>query len=173
MSAAIDVLDSVDLTEIGNVPLEYRHARRLATPGEPLVLPGAVFKWYEVRPFGWEVPAEVDTQARRIVGAEAETMLADGYGLGFVVLHYSTTGYYLLAETWHGHQEMWRTVFVRTLDDADEFRVFAPAPNGPTGCVWELGPICHEKEAWTRYLFSARGVDAKRAYLDDTFSGEV
>jgi hypothetical protein len=40
-------------------------------------------------------------------------------------------------------------------------------------CVWELGPALHEREAWVRYLYSARDVAARRAYLADVYSGMV
>jgi hypothetical protein len=36
-----------------------------------------------------------------------------------------------------------------------------------------LGVICHERQAWQRYLFSARDTAAKRAWLADTYAGEV
>jgi hypothetical protein len=39
--------------------------------------------------------------------------------------------------------------------------------------VWELGAVCHEREAWTHYLLSARDKAAKDAYLHDSYSGVV
>jgi hypothetical protein len=39
--------------------------------------------------------------------------------------------------------------------------------------VWELGPVWHERNAWVRFLSSARDDAAKQAYLDDRFAGEV
>lgn len=173
MQTRQSVLEQIDLNEIGNVPAAYVHTRRWAEPCESLIVPGAVLKWYEVRPYGWEIPVHIDDQARATVASEARAALAEGYGLGFVVHHQSTTGYYLLLMTWRGHQEMWRTVFARSTDDAAEFQPLTPTRHGPTGCVWELGPICHEREAWSQYLLSPRDLEAKRAYLADTFTGEV
>lgn len=40
-------------------------------------------------------------------------------------------------------------------------------------CVWELGAVLHEHQAWTRYLRSSRDEKAKRAYLNDQFTGSV
>jgi hypothetical protein len=37
--------------------------------------------------------------------------------------------------------------------------------------VWELTPIWHERNAWTRYLFSDRDLTAKRTFLEDTLTG--
>lgn len=166
-------LDEIDLTALGNVPSSYRHTRRWAEPCRPLLLPDAVLKWYEVRPFGWEIPATIDARARELVTLHAAEALAEGYGLGFVVHHQSTTGYYLLLMAWRGHQEMWRTIFARSTDTDADFAPGTVASHAPTGCVWELGPICHEREAWSRYLFSPRDNAAKRAYLLDVFTGEV
>ncbi|MGZ8782626.1 MAG: hypothetical protein ACXWZB_03920 [Gaiellaceae bacterium] len=43
----------------------------------------------------------------------------------------------------------------------------------PTFCVWELGAVCHEQQAWSRFLRSERGVAERAAYLRDTVTGEV
>ena len=43
----------------------------------------------------------------------------------------------------------------------------------PVMCVWELGAVVHEREAWTRYLYSARDEHAKAAYLSDRFTGSA
>jgi hypothetical protein len=40
-------------------------------------------------------------------------------------------------------------------------------------CVWELGPVWHERHAWVRFLSSKRDAEAKLAYLNDRFSGLV
>jgi len=39
--------------------------------------------------------------------------------------------------------------------------------------VWELAPVWHERHAWTRFLSSDRGDQAKLAYINDRFSGLV
>ena len=36
-------------------------------------------------------------------------------------------------------------------------------------CVWELGPVWHEQQAWVRFLTSSRDAAAQQAYLDDRF----
>ena len=40
-------------------------------------------------------------------------------------------------------------------------------------CVWELGVICHERMAWSRYLFSDGTDEAKGAWLEDEYQGRV
>ena len=36
-----------------------------------------------------------------------------------------------------------------------------------TYCVWELGPVWHERNAWVRFIKSGRDEVAKRIYLSD------
>ena len=57
----------LSLSELGNVPLTYTHEWRVAEPHEPLVLPGAIFKWYHVHREGVAIPAAMDAEARAIV----------------------------------------------------------------------------------------------------------
>ena len=42
-----------------------------------------------------------------------------------------------------------------------------------TFCVWELGPVWHERHAWVRFLSSPRDNAAKLAYINDRFEGQV
>ena len=54
---------------------------------------------------------------------------------------------------------------------------FAPFPRDgthkPTFCVWELAPVWHEKEAWERFLKSARDEIAAQAWLGDCHAGNA
>ena len=43
----------------------------------------------------------------------------------------------------------------------------------PTFCVWVLGAVWHEQQAWTRYLYSERDDAAKYAYVQDQMTGLV
>jgi len=65
--------------------------------------------------------------------------------------------YFLLVSTWRHSNEIWETVFYK---NGDAMPDFAPFPRDgahkPCFCVWELAPVWHEKEAWTRFLTSAR-----------------
>jgi hypothetical protein len=42
-----------------------------------------------------------------------------------------------------------------------------------TFCVWELGAVLHEQQAWIRYLYSARDDAARREYVADQYAGPV
>jgi hypothetical protein len=69
---------------------------------------------------------------------------------------------------------MWERVYAKELaTDAPFTRIDTSGEDAPGACVWELGVICHERMAWHRYLFSGRTEADKRAWLADTYSGQV
>ena len=102
-------------------------------------------------------------------------MLGDLGELGFVVLHRcGESFYFLLVCTWRNENELWETVWanrrrLRRLLPT----VAAEGARRATFCVWELGAVCYERQAWSRFLCSPRDVTARHAYLRDTYDGLV
>jgi len=147
----------------------YRHAPKRAAPGEPLETPGALFKWYGLYPDDLPIPDEVTRLARAYLPATP----LEARGLGFAVLHRCGKDFYfLLVSTWRHSNEIWETVFYK---NGDAMPDFAPFPRDgahkPCFCVWELAAVWHEKEAWTRFLTSARDEAAAQAWLEDRYAG--
>lgn len=136
---------------LGNVPANYAHEWRVATPGEPALA----------------------TEARAtVVAALQGGVCRPEYGLGFVLLHVSTSHAFPAVGSWRGHQECWEVIWVKELGEAAPFAILpANGEERPLACVWELAVVCHERMAWHRYLFSARDEAAKRAWLADTYAG--
>jgi len=148
---------------------DYRHAPKQVTPGEPLEVPGAMFKWYSLHAEDRPVPAEVTRLAReRLTSTPLEAK-----GLGFVILHRCGKDFYfLIVCTWRNSNEVWQTVFYKNGDAMAEFELFPrDGAHKPTLCVWELVPVWHEQQAWTRFLLSARDESAAEAWLGDVFAG--
>jgi hypothetical protein len=169
-------LTAPQLAELGNLPTSYRHEWRVAEPREPMAVPGGVFKWYHVRREEAEVAAEMDAEARQVIG----DAMAGGegwnpeYGLNFALLHLSTAQAFLIAGVWRGHQELWERIYVKDLESGAPFkRMDTSGADAPAACVWELGVIGHERMAWHRYLFTGRSEADKLAWLADTYSGRV
>lgn len=148
---------------------EYRHAPKRVTPGEPLATPGAVLKWYGVHPQDRPVPDEVTRLARTHLTAAP----LEARGLGFVVLHRCGKDFYfLIVCTWRNSNEIWQTVFYKDGDDMADFALFPrDGAHKPTLCVWELVPVWHEQQAWSRFLASPRDEAAGQAWLRDRFAG--
>ena len=69
--------------------------------------------------------------------------------------------------------ELWEVVY----DKGAEMPGFQRFPPQQTQfgafCVWELGAVCHEQQAFPRFLCSSRNAPAVQAYLDDLYSGPV
>jgi len=165
----------LSLSELGNVPMTYTHEWRVAEPLEPLVLPGAVFKWYHVHREGVAIPAEMDAEAREIItDAMARGNWTPEYGLNFALIHLSTAHAFLIAGVWRGHQELWERIYYKELAQGGPFtRIDTDGEDTPAACVWEFGVIVHERRAWIRYLFSGRTEADKHAWLADTYTGQV
>ncbi len=76
--------------------------------------------------------------------------------------------------TWRNDNELWETVWAK---NGEEERTFQPWPiegtHRPTFCVWELGAVWHERQAWSRYLRSGRDEAAKQAFQEDAYAGVV
>ncbi|HUG63591.1 MAG TPA: hypothetical protein VMK83_00075 [Gaiellaceae bacterium] len=155
---------------------EYRHAPKVASPQPGITLGEAVLKWYDIAPEDASLPLAIRALARRCLrsGARAGTLELDD-ALGFVVLHRCDGDFYfLLVSTWRNDNELWETVWAKSgAHDVLFHPVTSAGSHRPTFCVWELGAVAHEREAWIRYLRSERDDSARRAYLRDSFCGAV
>ncbi len=154
----------------------YRHTPKLVTPAPTVALGDAVLKWYDIAPADEPVTDELRALARRgLVDATRFGELRLGGTLGFVILHRCGAGFhFLLVSTWQNENELWETVWAKDGDADPEFHPWpVDGTHRPTFCVWELGAVAHERVAWSRYLVSQRGDEARRDYLRDTFEGLV
>ncbi len=164
-----------DLTELGNIPADYSHIHKLITPSDGLALPSAYLKWYEVRRPEVEIPDGLREDAREFLRAEvaAGTLNIDGE-LGFVIHHLcGESFYFLIVCTWRNQNEMWETLYGQDMATGGGYRLVPQGSHLEVICVWELGAVLHEQQAWSRYLRSARDEQAKRDYLEDRFTGTV
>lgn len=154
----------------------YRHHPKLVTPQAGIELNGARLKWYDLARAEAPVPDGIRQIARNYLTAEADAgRLELDAELGFVVLHFcGAEFFFLIVNSWRGNNELWESVYYKQDASMPGFALF-PRENRHKGtyCVWELGPVCHEKQAWVGFLNSARDAMAERAYLDDRFVGAV
>jgi hypothetical protein len=147
----------------------YQHQSKYVTPLDPLFPAGSVLKWYSLHLDSHPIPDEVTQLARQALHAAT----VDAPGLGFAVLHRCGEDFYfLIVCTWRQSNELWQTVLYKDGPAASGFTLFPrDVPHKPTLCVWELVPVEHERQAWLRFLRSARDEDAAQAWLADSFSG--
>jgi hypothetical protein len=155
---------------------EYEHIAKVVTPQDPLTLGDTALKWYDIAPEDAPVPLAVRLLARRNLRDGATDAKLELTGdLGFVILHRcGESFYFLLVSTWCNDNELWETVWAKESDEAFRFDPWATeGTHRPTFCVWELGAVYHEREAWSRFLRGGRDELARRAYLGERFEGEV
>lgn len=155
---------------------DNRHDAKLARTGQSVALGDALLKWYEIAPADAPVEPSVSDLARLgLADAARLGELRLGGTLGFVILHRCGEDFhFLLVCTWQNENELWETVWAK---DGDGDPGFHPWPlegsHRPTFCVWELGAVAHEREAWARFLRSPRDRDARLDYLRDAYEGTV
>jgi hypothetical protein len=162
------------LAAFGNVvPEGYSYYQKLVTPREDLVLPEAYLKWYDIYPREAPITAEQLAECRAFVSAEAQRLRL-AQELGVVLLHRAGPMLLLMINTWRNTNEVWESVYARRADESAGYRLqeFEGTHRG-TFCVWELAPLWHERNAWTRFLSSKRDEDAKLAYINDRFEGLI
>jgi len=147
----------------------YRHAPKWVTSGNPIETSGAILKWYLLAPKEEPVPEGIDRLARAYLARQS----LEVSGLGFVILHRCGSDFYfLIVSTWRGNNEVWETVFYKNGDAMADFSLWPrDGMHKPTFCVWELAPVWHEKEAWERFLKSARDENAAQVWQRDLCSG--
>jgi hypothetical protein len=167
---------SLSTTPPQHVDPAYRHGPKLVTPQALLEIKGARLKWYDLARAATPVPDAIRTLAHDYLVAEAKAgrLELDG-DIGFVVLHRCENDFYfLIVSTWRGNNELWESVCYKQDAATPGFSLFPrERRHKGTYCVWELGPVWHEQQAWVRFLTSPRDTAAQQAYLDDRFSGSV
>jgi hypothetical protein len=164
------------LATLGNPAASYVHGDKFVEPGEAIALPTAILKWYDLAARQMPVEADVRDLARRFLEREGGSGRLDlGSDLGFSILHRcGAEFYFLLVCTWRNENELWESVFAKDNAAARDFRAYPfKTTHRGTYCVWELGAVWHEQQAWRRYLLSQRDEAAKRTYLADNCRGPV
>lgn len=159
-----------------HVESTYTQRSKLIQPRPPIEVEGARLKWYNVAPADQPVAAEIEAMGRAYLIAEGKAArLTFDDDLGFVVLHRcGESFYFLLVSTWRGSNELWESVYAKPTAAATDFSVWPrEGRHVPTFCVWELGAVWHEQQAWVRFLQSSRDETAVADYMKDQFSGAV
>ena len=158
----------------------YRHHQRLIEPGQPLQLGSGSLKWYVIRRPQSLLPDGLVQDTQAFLRAEVDAGRLDVSGqAGFVILHLADAAdrpdsvALLLVSTWRYANELWESVYAQPLDGTSDYRRVPRGDHAATYCVWELGAVWHERQAWSRYLDSARDDEAERAYMSDLFTGIV
>ena len=116
------------------------------------------------------MPAEIEALARNFL---RDAGISGDWG--FVILHRcGESFYFLLVSTWRNENELWETVYAKASAEETGFKLFTfDSSHRGTFCVWELGVVWHEQQAWKRFLLSKRGPEDVALYLNDPHEGPV
>jgi len=167
---------STVIERTGRISSEYAHETKSVRPGSLLFLDDAVLKWYEIAPAEAPIPLRIRELAYDALcrGTHSGELEISG-DLGFVILHRcGDSFYFLLVSTWRNDNELWETVWAKPGPGDPEFESWpVDGTHRPTYCLWELGAVCHEQRAWSRYLRSSRDATARQEYLLDSYEGDV
>lgn len=143
---------------------------KYALPKEIFTVGKTRFKWYDLA----EDPAEVSSQdiqnaKTRIENANENFQNIED--LGFVIMHRCGENYLLLVCTWRSENELWESVYY---NGTGKFEIWdRNKTHHPTYCVWEMGIVYHESQAWKKYLGTEKSESDKEEYLNTLFEGEV
>jgi hypothetical protein len=154
----------------------YQHYSKQISTGPLVTVSGGRLKWYDIAEADAPVPDAIRIMAIEFLRREADAGRLGLEGdVGFVVLHRCGADFYfLLLSTWRGSNEMWESVYAKQNDAQPDFDVFArEGRHQPTYCVWELGAVSYEQQAWVRFLRSSRAAVDLVAYEADQFTGPV
>ncbi|MBK1897652.1 hypothetical protein [Chryseobacterium paridis] len=128
------------------------------------------FKWYNLADNLENVSSKDIIDAKACI-ENAEEKFQDIDDLGFVILHRCGENYLLLVCTWRSENELWESVYY---DGSGKFEIWdRNKTHLPTYCVWEMGIVYYESQAWKRYLGSLKEESDKEDYLQSFFEGEV
>ena len=174
MSEAESVQDISYLRTFEQVMPEYQHRQKFVKPGDALITSKVYLKWYDIYREELPISSELVSDARSFLLSEMETgNLQLNNELGFAIHHQCSNIYILYICTWRNENEVWETLYHKDLTGDGKFRVLERSSTTPTFCVWVLGAVWHEQQAWTRYLCSERDDAAKYAYVQDQMTGLV
>lgn len=168
------VQDSAYLQAYEQVDQGYQHRQKFIQPGEALVTPEVYLKWYDIYRQETPILPELVQEARSFLRSELEAgRLPLKNELGFAIHHQCASVYIMYICTWRNENEVWETIYLKDLAAGGPFKLVERGSTCPTFCVWVLGAVWHEQQAWTRYLYTQRDAAAKYAYTQDQFTGLV
>jgi hypothetical protein len=118
----VDAAISANQIASNSFTADYKHHQRQVVPGPGLFLSDSWLKWYQIHRPEVEIRADLIEQSRRFIQDEIEGgRLEIANEFGFVMLHLGdeppsrNTFAMFFVCTWRNNNELWRTLYTRTL----------------------------------------------------------
>jgi len=168
-------MGTIQLENIANVPEDYKSMPRTSVYTGLIISPELILKTYQMLKADEHFNPSLVANACRFLEREIERKKVDPMsGMGFAIL---STDMLNVARWGAGGNA--RVLF-------NQLYQFSPNMKDPLDwsdrlsieksgsfCIWELGIVANEKEAWKRYLASKRTAEDKKAYLDSRMEGDL
>ena len=159
--------------ETASVPTFTTYAKRRVQPLRPFEFAGWRLKVYGVNVEGRSVDQSLIEFARiaaQDLLPQPAIAAPDRYGLGFMIVHAANDVDFVVICWWGAQNELLLRVLTAPAGQPEQLRQHSNM-DGPIGCVWDLGVIWGEREAWTRHIMRAEpDVEGYLAALQD---GEI
>jgi hypothetical protein len=158
-----------------HVAPDYLHSDKAVRRRVDILLGSSRLKWYDLARPGEPVSDPVQRTAEAFLARAAQAPdwpLNDD--VGFVMLHRCGAAFYfLIVCTWRGDNELWQTVYFKPNEATPDFALFPQNAHKGTFCVWEMGIVWAETQAWRRYLMSDRSPSFLEEYMAFAAQGDV
>lgn len=141
------------------------YSTRLVMPLESLQVGALTLKVYGLS-VHQRVPEKALVDAARLLTRQQLQGEQDVGQVGFVIIHEARPADFVLIHLWQG-VDLQQWYFTSPLSQST---AFVPFQRGTVGCVWELGIMQHEREAWVRTVLSGA---SQAEYLQDLISGQI
>jgi len=163
-------MSEIDYNSIGNLRDDYQHQPRVVEPKGLVVTPNLVLKLYSMFK---DLPPEKRTvaEAKKILKKDITREVLDPLsGMGFAILSEDM----LNVSRWDDEYPIVLKNDIYCFDKGNiKSAELVDVRDAGSYCVWELGIVNHERDAWMRFLNSGRGKSEKQRYLDDFIRGAL
>ena len=158
-----------NIESIGNLRENYKHQSRTVRSRGLVTTPSLFLKLYSMAKDAHPTNKTISDATRLLEREVAEGKIDPLTGLGFAILSEGM----LNVARWDKEYP----IVVKNQIYGFEGSINSAKPldimDVGSFCIWELGIVAHEKEAWKRFLDSERGKNEKCGYLSDFIEGNL
>ncbi|MFH1503129.1 MAG: hypothetical protein ABIE36_00530 [Candidatus Diapherotrites archaeon] len=154
---------------IGNLREDYKHQPRTVRPQGLITTPSLVLKLYSMAKDMHPQNRTIRDTRRLLERDITEGKINPLTGLGFAILSEDM----LNVARWDAEYPIVVKNQIYGFEESINSAQLLDTREVGSFCVWELGIVGHEKEAWKRFLDSQRGEAEKYHYLNDVIEGSL
>lgn len=85
------------------------------------------------------------------------------YSIAFLIVHEASDCYWYVLDFWSHENALQHRIYSAPFGAPDQWDDVTT--RGPNMCVWELGVMCHERQAWVRHVLANPAGPNLAAYL--------